>query len=175
METKTSLNLNKYKQPILTVEEGMKLLLLGKTIDNIQFVNSDDIKKYNDMSENFELEKLTVEQDTDLDYKEYHLSNSENWNIPEKYKNINVLEYCIGKCNTEKEIERVCEEYILFQERDLIPLLQTSIFFVDYMREHKYVWGVGRGSSVSSFCLYLIGVHRINSLEYDLPIKEFLK
>jgi len=34
---------------------------------------------------------------------------------------------------------------------------------------------VGRGSSVASYCLYLLGVHKINSLKFDLDIKEFLK
>jgi DNA polymerase III alpha subunit len=48
-------------------------------------------------------------------------------------------------------------------------------YLVDAMRENKIVWGVGRGSSVASYVLYLIGVHRIDSIKYDLDIKEFLK
>jgi DNA polymerase III alpha subunit len=43
------------------------------------------------------------------------------------------------------------------------------------MRDNNIVWGVGRGSSIASFVLYLIGIHRINSLYYDLSINEFLK
>jgi DNA polymerase III alpha subunit len=43
------------------------------------------------------------------------------------------------------------------------------------MRKNNILWGVGRGSSVASFVLYLIGIHRINSLFYNLPIEEFLK
>jgi DNA polymerase III alpha subunit len=43
------------------------------------------------------------------------------------------------------------------------------------MKENKIVWGVGRGSSVASYVLYLIGVHRIDSIKYDLDIREFLK
>jgi DNA polymerase III alpha subunit len=43
------------------------------------------------------------------------------------------------------------------------------------MREHGVVWGVGRGSSVASYVLFLIGIHKIDSLYYDLPIDEFLK
>jgi DNA polymerase III alpha subunit len=37
------------------------------------------------------------------------------------------------------------------------------------------VWGVGRGSSVASYVLFLIGVHRIDSMKYNLDYKEFLR
>ena len=63
----------------------------------------------------------------------------------------------------------------MYQKRDLFMLLQYMKYLVDLMRENNIVWGVGRGSSVSSFVLFLIGIHRINSLYYDLDIEEFLK
>jgi DNA polymerase III alpha subunit len=34
---------------------------------------------------------------------------------------------------------------------------------------------VGRGSSVASYVLYLLGVHRIDSMFYDLDPSEFLR
>jgi len=43
------------------------------------------------------------------------------------------------------------------------------------MRENGIVWGVGRGASVASYVLYLIGVHRINSIQYGLDWREFLR
>jgi DNA polymerase III alpha subunit len=48
-------------------------------------------------------------------------------------------------------------------------------YLVDFMRENKIVWGVGRGSSVASYVLYLIGVHKIDSIQYDLDWTEFLR
>ena len=66
-------------------------------------------------------------------------------------------------------------ELLLFQERDMFDLLKYLKYLVDTMRENNIIWGVGRGSSVSSFVLYLIGIHKINSLYYDLSIEEFLK
>jgi len=63
----------------------------------------------------------------------------------------------------------------LFQERDMFVLLRYLKYLVDTMRENNIVWGVGRGSSVASFVLFLLGIHRINSLYYDLSIDEFLK
>jgi len=49
------------------------------------------------------------------------------------------------------------------------------IYLVDFMRENEIVWGVGRGSSVASYVLYLIGVHRIDSIKFGLDWREFLR
>ena len=57
----------------------------------------------------------------------------------------------------------------------MIDVLRYLKYLVDTMRKHKIVWGVGRGSSVASYCLFLIGVHRVDSVLYQLDIKEFLK
>ena len=64
---------------------------------------------------------------------------------------------------------------MLFQEREAFDLLRYLKYLVDTMRKNNIVWGVGRGSSVASYVLYLIGVHKINSMYYDLDIAEFLK
>jgi DNA polymerase III alpha subunit len=48
-------------------------------------------------------------------------------------------------------------------------------YIVDTLRDNKIIWGVGRGSSVSSYVLYLLGVHRIDSLKYQLDYREFLR
>jgi hypothetical protein len=69
----------------------------------------------------------------------------------------------------------VGQELLLYQERDLFNLLRYLKYFVDTMRKNGVVWGLGRGSSTASYILYLLGVHKINSLYYDLPIEEFLK
>jgi DNA polymerase III alpha subunit len=57
----------------------------------------------------------------------------------------------------------------------MFDLLRFLVYIVDVMREQDIVWGVGRGSSVASYVLYLIGVHKIDSLYYDLDIAEFLR
>ena len=43
------------------------------------------------------------------------------------------------------------------------------------MIEHQVIWGVGRGSSVASYVLYKLGVHRVDSMYYDLDPQEFLR
>lgn len=98
-----------------------------------------------------------------------------NWYMPENYKNMDIAKFILDKCQTEPELQRAGEELLLFQERNMFELLKYLKYLVDTMRDNNIVWGVGRGSSVSSFVLYLLGVHKINSLYYDLSIDEFLK
>jgi len=63
----------------------------------------------------------------------------------------------------------------MYKERGLYPILQLLIYIMDIMRKNNLVWGVGRGSCVSSYILYLLGVHKVDSHKYKLHIKEFLK
>ena len=81
----------------------------------------------------------------------------------------------MDQCSTDAELQRCGEELLLYQERDAFDLLRYMKYLVDTMRAQKVLWGVGRGSSVASFVLYKIGVHRINSMYYDLDPREFLK
>ena len=97
------------------------------------------------------------------------------WYMPDEYYQIDVKKYLLDKCQTQEERDRIEQEYILFEKKKFIRVLQFLIYFIDILREKNVVWGVGRGSSVASFCLFLIGVHKINPLQYDLNITEFLR
>ena len=102
-------------------------------------------------------------------------ANCEHWHMPEKYYQINVLQWLLDKCQNDEEKIRVQMEYDLFEKKDFIRVLQFLIYFIDTLRANNIVWGVGRGSSVASFCLFLIGVHKINPMLYNLDITEFLR
>jgi DNA polymerase III alpha subunit len=78
-------------------------------------------------------------------------------------------------CNTTEELQRCGQELLLYQERGLFDLLRYLKYLVDVMQQNNIVWGVGRGSSVSSYVLYLLKVHKINSMYYDLDVSEFLR
>lgn len=111
----------------------------------------------------------------DIPKDTFDFQNQNNWFVPDNYKEFDVAKYVLDLCKTDEELQRVGQELIMFQERNMFPLLQYLKYLVDTMRENNIVWGVGRGSSVASFVLFLLGVHRINSLYYDLSIDEFLK
>jgi DNA polymerase III alpha subunit len=98
-----------------------------------------------------------------------------NWYMPEEYKQLDIAEYVLSLCNSDAELQRCGHELMLFQERNLFDLLRYLKYLVDVMTENRLIWGVGRGSSVASFVLYKLGVHRINSLYYELDPAEFLR
>lgn len=97
------------------------------------------------------------------------------WHMPDKYKQLDIAEYLLNLCETQEELQRVGQELLLFQERNLFNLLRYLRYLVDVMQENNVIWGVGRGSSVSSYVLYKLGVHKINSMFYDLDPSEFLR
>lgn len=97
------------------------------------------------------------------------------WHMPEEYKQLDIAEHILGLCATEAELQRVGHELLLYQERDLFNLLRYLKYLVDVMTENKVIWGVGRGSSVASYVLYKLGVHRIDSMFYNLEPEEFLR
>jgi DNA polymerase-3 subunit alpha len=95
--------------------------------------------------------------------------------MPNEYYILDIAAWVLDQCEGEAELQRAGEELLLFQERDAFMLLRYMKYLVDTMRANNVVWGVGRGSSVSSFVLFKLGVHKINSLYYDLDPREFLK
>ena len=97
------------------------------------------------------------------------------WFMPDQYKDLDIAEFVLSKCNTPEQLQRCGEELLLYQERDLFNLLRYLVYLVDVMKDNNVIWGVGRGSSVSSYVLYLLEVHRIDSMYYDLDVSEFLR
>jgi DNA polymerase III alpha subunit len=117
----------------------------------------------------------TFPNNSNMSIPEWDSLNQQTWYMPEEYKNIDIAEYILGLCKTSEEMQRCGEELLLYQERNLFDLLKYLKYLVDVMRNNNLIWGVGRGSSVSSYVLYLLGVHKIDSLYYDLDPQEFLR
>ena len=111
----------------------------------------------------------------DYSVETFHKTLQSRWQMPPEYRELDIAEHVLSLCKTQPELQRVGKELLLYQERDLFNLLRYLKYFVDTMRANQVVWGLGRGSSVASYVLYLLGVHRINSMYYDLDIQEFLK
>jgi DNA polymerase III alpha subunit len=98
-----------------------------------------------------------------------------NWFMPQQYKDLDIAKHVLDLCKTDAELQRVGQELMMYQERNLFDLLKYLTYLVDTMKQNNMIWGVGRGSSVASYVLYLLGVHRIDSLFYDLDPGEFLR
>lgn len=106
------------------------------------------------------------------------------WKLPPEYQTLDVVEYLSEKhvALTRKMPEseanardyRLITELANYKKRDLFDVLRAIIWIINTLTEHNVVWGVGRGSSVSSYVLYVIGVHDVDSFEYGLDIDDFL-
>ena len=75
----------------------------------------------------------------------------------------------------ESNHPRIIQEIALYKKHNMILMLKTMKYIVDTLRTNNVIWGVGRGSSVASYVLHIIGVHKIDSVKYNLPIEEFFK
>lgn len=145
---------------------------------NLDNFEVDDPDQYNSAVKHFYAELPKLKRFKPVDYgsvENFDQHNQSIWYMPEEYKNLDIAQHVLSLCKTDAELQRAAAELFEFQDKDLFNLLKFMKYLVDTMRKNNVIWGVGRGSSVSSFVLYLLGAHKINSLHYDLDYKEFLK
>lgn len=151
----------------------VEMLYNDLSLDTVIAEPSYDIELYNKtdryLDTNFgKIETASNAQYTKTNWFEY-------WLTPEPYKSLDIETYIRERCQNEEQLARVEEELVLYKERNMLPVLRHLVYLTDHWRQQKIVWGVGRGSSVGSLILYLIGINRINPLDFGLGIEEFLK
>lgn len=146
-----------------------KYMIDGISLDNIVVTHSNfDVDEYNKRND---IKIQTADEEVMLDLE---------WNIPEYYKSLDidnyVLEYLVSKI-PHNEIDvgvlRLVNELEQVKKRNLYDFLRTIIFIIDKFKEKNVVWGVGRGSSCASYILYLMDVHLVNPLKYNIRLEEF--
>ena len=166
-----------YGQAYLDTSELCNLLYKNPDIDLTNFLVVDP-GKYNKAVKDLYTEFPVLAQYTPFDLatvQEFDSVQQRKWHMPDTYKTLDIAQWVLGQCKTQEELQRAGQELLMFQERDLFNLLRFMKYLIDTLRKNNIVWGLGRGSSVASYVLYLIGVHKIDSLFYDLDISEFLK
>ena len=167
---------DQYGQTYTTTNELCDLLYKNPKLDISLFQVEDSLEYNRSVAElHAELDLLDSYHQITQTVEEFDMTLQKNWRMPVEYKDIDIAEYVLGLCKAEHELQRVGQELLLYQERDLFNLLRYLKYLVDTLRKNNVVWGVGRGSSVASYVLFLIGVHKIDSLYYNLDIEEFLK
>jgi DNA polymerase III alpha subunit len=169
------MRLDKFGNPIFNSSDIFKSLYQGKltNLKDITVDYSDDIKQLEEVAE-FTFQKFNDQLDQ-IDIKDFDQALQSDWFMPPEYREFDVVEYCIGRCVSDIQIERVKAEIAAYEDRGMMPLLQWIKHFVDTCTENNIVWGVGRGSSVASFVLFLLGVHQVDSVKYNLDWQEFLR
>ena len=167
---------DQYGQAYTDSNELCNLLYKDPKLDISRFQVEDSLEYNRSVAElHAELDFLDSYHEITQTIEEFDSTLQRNWHMPQEYKELDIAKYVLDLCQTDAELQRVGQELLLYQERDLFDLLRYLKYLVDTLRKNNVVWGVGRGSSVASYVLFLIGVHRIDSLYYDLNIDEFLK
>ena len=168
-----------YGETILNTADILAGLYSGKitNLDNIHLEDIDELNRFNQaVKENVEnLGYLKIYQQPNVSIEEFDRQNQTNWFMPEEYKNYDIENWLLCQAKDIQAYTRVEEELELFRQHNMVTLLKYLKYLVDTMRSNNIVWGVGRGSSVASYVLYLLGVHKVDSIKYKLDIKEFLK
>lgn len=166
----------KLNEILVDENDLVNLLLQGIEPARVTTTDMQAIEQYNHFCNLFMINGIDADTPAETNDK-YSYKFVENWYMPPEYKELDVEKFLLGKIGGKltKEWARCLEELDAFKQRDMYPLLRYMIYLVDVMRENGIVWGVGRGSSVASYILYLIGVHKIDSIKYDLDFKEFLR
>lgn len=169
---------DQYGQVYFSENELFDALYSGavNSLDNVLIDNNSVAERFNQAKRtNFNPDYfLNTKNQIEVSLEDFDRNNQNQWFMPKDYAN-DIVEYLYNSAKTEKEKERIEEELLLFEKYNMIDLLRYLKYLVDTMRSNNIVWGVGRGSCVASYCLFLLGVHKINSLKYNIPINEFLK
>jgi DNA polymerase III alpha subunit len=167
---------DQYGQTYTTSNELCDLLYKNPKLDISLFQVEDSLEYNRSVAElHAELDLLDSYHNIDMSVEEFDRVLQSNWRMPVDYKELDIAAYVLGLCQQEQELQRVGQELLLYQERNLFDLLRYLKYLVDTLRKNNVVWGVGRGSSVASYVLFLLGVHKIDSLYYNLDVEEFLK
>jgi DNA polymerase III alpha subunit len=171
--------LNLYGEPVYSQSDLCDLAMSGKQLTEISGLTVDhtvNIEQCLHILENANgIHTWRREQDCALTVEQFDQQQQQQWHMPVEYQQLDVAAHIVNLCETPEQLQRVGEELLLYQERGLFDLLRYLKYLVDVMKSNNVIWGVGRGSSVASYVLYLLGVHRIDSMFYDLDPREFLR
>ena len=108
-----------------------------------------------------------------------------SWQLPESHLSMDLQATVVARAAerlTEldypeelhlKACQRIQDELGEIERRGMVEFVKTIIYILDVFREKGVVWGVGRGSSCASYVLFILGLHSVDSVLYDVPMEEF--
>jgi DNA polymerase III alpha subunit len=155
------------------------LIMQGQTLTELNRVVVDHTVDIESLIKHVEdpgqLITWTFPADSNVSVPDWDSIQQKRWHMPTEYQQMDIAAHVLALCKTDAELQRTGEELMLYQEKNMFDLLKYLKYLVDVMKTHQVIWGVGRGSSVASYILYLLGVHRVDSMFYDLDPREFLR
>lgn len=170
--------IDEYGDVVLNEDSIIDAILNGVDINGVKISDHDALHKYESVSKRLDRGDrlhLSVESNKAVSPSRYLQKKALKWKIPSEYMYMDMVEFLINSCSTNIERERVAEEIVEFNKHNELFILNVMKYIVDQFRKHDVVWGIGRGSSVSCLCFYLIGINKINPLDYGIPYTEYFK
>lgn len=150
-----------------------ELILLGLEPD--QFIvakPNEDVDLFNSLSE--------------IKIPQSHLGScsfTHDWIMPQEYRALDLelfsykkLEEYVSKKHIhdfKKYQDRLQLEIAEIERRQLGNIVRCVIFALDRMKESGSIWGVGRGSSCASLVFFLVGLHAVDPVLYNISHLEF--
>jgi len=170
---------NNYSEMIFNEDDVCDLLMQGRDVASLKGMLVDDSVDLEKTSLLLDCIPALVNYNTlnnpEETLEEFDRRLQQTWHMPEEYKKLDIAQHILDLCISDEELQRCGHELLLYQERGLFDLLKFLKYLVDTMNANRVIWGVGRGSSVASYVLYKLGVHRIDSMFYELNPEEFLR
>ena len=163
-------------------DENGNAFLSGDAIANMLY-NGKDIYAgtfYVDTSDG-EMEKFNLFSDKSVQLspseKINNIKRRDEWFMPDFYKTLNLKELFDIMSNGLPDIykERVDYELNLYHEKGYDNFLRYCVYLSTIVNQKKIVVGCGRGSSCASYLLFLLGLHMVDSVKFDIDVREFLK
>lgn len=176
MRVARTMKINEYGTVQRSQYEIIDLLYTQENIENI-VTDSHTAEQFKSACEQNSVTDhlIHIPEQHEVTVLDFDRDNQKNWYYPIEYDAIDLENYLLDLCETDQERERTRYELGVFRKKGLEKLLRYLLYLIHMCRENNIVWGVGRGSSVASYVLFLIGVHKIDSIKYNIEFKEFIK
>lgn len=170
---------NRFGEIVMAEQDLCDLVMQGRSVTALDRVTVDPALDLEQLISSMEhpgsVRTWRRPNNTDQSVAEFDAQHQSTWFMPAEYLCTDIAQHVLDLCHTPEQLQRVGKELLLFQQQGLFDLLRYLRYLVTVMQDNQIIWGVGRGSSVASYVLYLLGVHRIDSMLYDLDPREFLR
>jgi DNA polymerase III alpha subunit len=171
----STLDVDDWGRVVASYDQAIEVLMSGRDLNIVNVQASPELERYNEFCRMFDkTDEIIRPVEPMAETPEvYHAHRSQEW--ISKVDSSQLWDDLLAKCETTIERERFVMELEEFGKRGMIEVLVQLDAMIKELDSANVVRGVGRGSSVASFILYLMGVHFINPIAYNIDVGEFLK
>ena len=162
---------------ILNPEQVVNALARGISVSQMRVRGtSEEVEQFN--SQVAEQDRLRLEAPEPIPIQM-------DWQLPDQYKNMNLRETIVARAvdrliaidydevTQERAALRIQTELDEIEARGMVEFMKTIIYVLDTFREKDIFWGVGRGSSCACYILFILGLHCVDCVKFDVPMSEF--